>query len=93
MRCFASCCSIVLPPCTPCECLLKSSRKRPENAPVIDRAMLIVAAIFRRHDGLTHGFRDLLGLQLDAILDKDAAEFLAIDVIKGRSEIKIVELA
>ena len=67
--------------------------QRPENAPVIDRAMLIVAAIFRRHDGLTHGFRDLLGLQLDAILDKDAAKFLAIDVIKGRSEIKIVELA
>jgi hypothetical protein len=76
---LASCCSIVLPPWT-------------WFLPVIDRAVLVVAAVLGRHDCLAHLLGNLVRLEDDAVLDEDAAEFLAVDVEERRGLVDVVEL-
>ena len=62
------------------------------DAFVIDGAVLIEAMVLRRHDSETHRLRNFFRLQDDAILDEDAAKFLAVDVIKSGGDVEIVEL-
>ena len=63
-----------------------------DDAPVIDGAVLVEAAVLRGHDGLAHRVGDLVGGEDNAVLDEDAAELLAIDVVEGGGDVKIVEL-
>ncbi len=66
--------------------------QRADDAPVIDGAVLIEPLVFRRHDRLAHGVRDLVRLEDDAVLHEDAAKFLAVDVIKRGGDIQVIKL-
>ncbi len=63
-----------------------------QDAPVIDRPVLEEPAIFRRHDRLAHDLGDFIGLQDDAVFHEDAAQFLAVDIVKAGGDVEIVEL-
>src|ERR1700722_13080735 len=90
MRCLANCCSIVLPPA---RFFGEVFPEGPQNAPVVDRAMLVKPAIFRGHHRLTHGLGNLVGGEEDAVfMDKNAAQLLAVDVVKRRGDVEIVQL-
>ena len=64
----------------------------PQNAPIVDRAMLVKPAVFRGHHRLAHGLGNFVGLEDDAVFDKNAAQFLAVDIVKRRGDVEIVEL-
>ena len=62
------------------------------NALVIDRAVLIKPVVLRRHDGIAHRLGNLLGREHNAVLDKNAAQFLAVDVVERGGDVEVVEL-
>ena len=45
--------------------------------------MLVKSVIFRRHDRIAHALGNFLGFEDDAIFDKNATQFLAINVVKS----------